>query len=89
MNKVDGWPLKVIDERTTTDEKGRATTTRTITEVEELRRQNISGDTFVIPADHQQTQMMPGMTPGMTDPEQEEEREEEGGRFRKLLRRDG
>jgi hypothetical protein len=59
MSKMKGFPLKTVDEVTTTGKKGRQQVTRTIAEVEELGETSIDSSTYEIPAGFQQVQMMP------------------------------
>lgn len=95
--KIKGFPLEVIDRTTTTDKKGRGTTTVTHTLVTELEQGvAVPAETFVIPPDYTQTQLMPtdemaaaGGEDGSSDDEEEEEKGGLLGRFKRLGKKDG
>ncbi len=94
--KIEGFPLEVIDRTTTTDKKGRSSTTVTHTLVTELEQGvAVPAGTFVIPPDYTQTQLMPteSMAAAAGDEEESAEEEEEKGgllgRFKRLGKRDG
>ena len=71
MAKVKGFPLKSIDQVTSTGKKGRQQVTRTITEVEELDQIQIDPAIYQIPAEYERVDMMP--TAEMTQGEEQEE----------------
>jgi len=55
----EGFPLKTVTVATTTDDKGKSQTTRTVMEVTSLEVTSIPDSTFVIPAGYTETQLVP------------------------------
>ena len=75
-DKAKGFPLKTVTVSTTTQKKGKATTTRSTMEVTELDSSaNVAAASFEIPAGYQETQLLP-------TGEQEEEQGGLGGLLR-------
>ncbi len=83
MSKVKGFPLKTIDQTTTTGKKGRQAVTRTITEVLELEQTEVDPRLFKISDEFQRVDMMPTAAAG-----EDEEQQGLGGLFGRR-RRDG
>lgn len=84
MEKVKGFPLKMVTESVTAGKKGRETKTRALLEVTELREESIAAKAFVLDPDLVETPMPVFGVQGESD-------EQEGG-LRGLLkgrRRDG
>lgn len=58
MEKVSGYPLKTVTVTTTTDKKGRQSTSRSTMEVTQLdMNANVPANSFEIPAGYEETQM--------------------------------
>lgn len=60
MGKIEGFPLKRKIVQTSTDEKGKAEVTTTLTEVTSLEMSSVSASMFEIPADYKETSVFPG-----------------------------
>jgi hypothetical protein len=59
-DKAKGFPLKTVTVSTTTQKKGRTTTTRSTMQVTELDTSaNVAAASFEIPAGYQETQLLP------------------------------
>jgi hypothetical protein len=63
--KMDGFPLKMVSNDTTTDARGTVHTTKTTMEVTELKSTSVPASAFEIPAGYAEEKMdMPGDTSG-------------------------
>jgi hypothetical protein len=88
MGKVHGIPLKKVTVTTSADSKGKKSEPSTTTmEVTKLESMDVPAETFVIPADYQETSLFPA---GMEEKEQtkkEESEQSSDNPFKKMLKR--
>jgi len=69
VDKAKGFPLKTVTVSTTTQKKGKTTTTRSTMQVTELDTSaNVAAASFEIPAGYQETQLLPAGEPGRKMP---------------------
>ena len=61
MSKIKGFPMKTIEEQTSTNKKGKESVTRTFTEVHTVEKVSVDPDLFVIPDHYTETEMMAGL----------------------------
>lgn len=61
FSKMQGVPLKSVMVQTSTDKKGRTSTSTTTTEVQALREESIPASMFQIPAGYTETEVLPEM----------------------------
>jgi hypothetical protein len=89
FSKIDGVPLKGVVKTTTTDKKGRVTTSTSTTEVIALREDSVPASTFEIPAGYTETQVMPDMSQIEQEADEADDEQDEGRRpkLRDLLKR--
>lgn len=59
MQKIQGWPLKMVVTSTSTGKKGKAATTRTTMEVTQLEKTSVPDSAFVLPAGYKEVEMAP------------------------------
>ncbi len=59
LGKLEGFPLKMANEMTTTSKKGKSQTNHSLTEVTVLREESISGDRFEWPSHYTETEIIP------------------------------
>jgi len=65
VDKAKGFPLKTVTVSTTTQKKGKTTTTRSTMQVTELDTSaNVAAASFEIPAGYEETQLLPAGEPG-------------------------
>jgi hypothetical protein len=87
MGKVHGIPLKKITVTTSTDSKGKKSEASTMTmEVTKIESVDVPAETFVIPAEYQETSLFPA---GMEESKETEEKSEQPSEspFKKMLKR--
>lgn len=78
---LKGFPLKTVVVSTTTNKKGKTSTTTQTNEVIVMRAESVPASTFEVPADYTETQILPEMQgmPG-TDPQAgKKEKKKKGG----------
>lgn len=78
MERLDGVVLKMRNESTTTNQKGRASQSTTLMEVTTLRAESVDQDLFVMPEGYTETPLLAGMA-GMQGTQGEEEQGPLGG----------
>jgi len=61
MAKIEGFPLKMVSEMTTTNKKGKTQKSTSHTEVTVLREESIAGSHFEWPSHYTETQIIPEM----------------------------
>lgn len=59
MEQIDGMVLKLVQDTTTTDKKGRTSTSSTTMEVTTLREESIDGGIFTMPEGYTETPLLP------------------------------
>jgi hypothetical protein len=59
MEKIHGWPLKMVTTSTSTGKKGKPTTTRTTMEVTLLEKTSVPASAFALPAGYKEVEMAP------------------------------
>lgn len=59
MEKIAGWPLKMVTVSTSTGKKGKPTTTRTSMEVTLLEKASVPESAFALPAGYEEVEMAP------------------------------
>ena len=89
LDQFDGLPLRMRQESTMTDKRGRSQTTSTLTEVTAIREESVDASLFVMPEGYTETPLVPAMA-GM-EGQQGEENPLEGlrGLFGRKKKNDG
>ncbi len=85
MAKIKGFPLKMTNDMTTTNKKGKQQKNTSTTEVLVLREESVSGDKFTWPSQYVEIEIIPNLDNIQTD--DGEKKEKKKGRFGGLLKR--